>query len=143
MIYSNNSTGEKYRDAHFCETEIASLPYRCDRIVCMVIEPYYHRGLVSSMGEQCLPLHIHCAVIEVCTMNGKMCVRGAGRRGRCSLQVWSDSFYVYRTMLLPWARSFDGRTVFAPTDLLPCVLCLTFFIQFSSYVRGMTLGIMS
>ena len=28
VIISVNSMGEEYRDAHFCKTEIASLPYR-------------------------------------------------------------------------------------------------------------------
>jgi len=29
--------------------------------------------------------------------------------------VWWDSLFGYRTVLLPWICSFDGRTVFAPT----------------------------
>ena|GEM_PF-2073665 len=77
--------GEEYRDAHFCETEIASLPYRCGGIVCMVIEPYYHRGFVSSTGERCSPLQICCRWVRVSAV----------------------------------------------------------YIRFSSYVRGMTFGIMS
>ena len=52
-------------DAHFCETEIASLPYRCGGIVCMVIEPYYHRGFVSSTAERCSPLQICCRWVRV------------------------------------------------------------------------------
>ena len=49
-----------------------------------------HRAERFCGGRKSL-LHIHCAVIEVCTMNGKMCVRGAGRRGRRPLQVrWQD-----------------------------------------------------
>ena len=65
MIISVNSMGEEYQDAHFCETEIASLPYRCGGIVCMVIEPYYHRGSVSSTGERCSPLQICCRGVRV------------------------------------------------------------------------------
>ena len=52
----------------------------------MVIEPYYHRGFVSSTGERCSPLRFCC-------------------RGFCVSAV--------------------------------------FYIQFSSYVRGVTFGIMS
>ena len=64
-----------------------------------------------------------------------------GRRGRRPLQVWWDSLYGYRTVLSPCVCFFDGRTVFAPTILLPWVSA--FFIRFSSYVRGVTFGIMS
>ena len=60
VIISVNSMGEEYRDAHFCETEIASLSYRCGGIVCMVIEPCCYRRVVSSTGEQCSPLQICC-----------------------------------------------------------------------------------
>ena len=89
-------------------------------------------------GGRKSPLHIHCAVIEVCMMNGKMCVRGAGRRGRRPLQVRWQDFSVAESCCYRGLVSFDGRTVFAPTILLPWVLCLTFFIQFSSYVLGVT-----
>ena len=93
-------------------------------------------------GEQRSPLHIHCAVIAVCTMNGKMCVRGAGRRGRRPLQVWQDSFYGYQTMLLPWACFLRRANGVRPYRFVAISLCLTFFIQFSSYIRGVTFGIM-
>ena len=51
-------------------------------------------------------------------MNGKMCVRGAGRRGRRPLQVWSDSFYVYRTMLSPWACFLRRANGVRPYDFV-------------------------
>ena len=41
------------------------------------------------------------------------------------LQVWWDSLYGYRTVLSPWICFFDGRTVFAPTDLLPWGSCFS------------------
>ena len=72
-VTPNNSTSKipkprRYlseRDAHFCETEIEPLPYRCGGIVCIVIEPYYHHGSVSSTGERCSPLQICCRGVRV------------------------------------------------------------------------------
>ena len=43
------------------------------------------------------------------------------------LQVRWDSLYGYRTVLLPSSCFFDGRTVFAPTDLLPWGSCFSRF----------------
>ena len=39
--------------------------------------------------------------------------------------IVGDSLYGYRTVLSPWVCFFDGRTVFAPTILLPWVLCFS------------------
>ena len=57
VIISVNSMGEEYRDAE------GVVPYRCGGIVCMIIEPYYHRGSVSSTGERCSPLQFCCRKI--------------------------------------------------------------------------------
>ncbi len=43
---------------------------------------------------------------------------------RCGWRVFCGC----RILLLPWACSFDGRTVFAPTILLPWVSCFCRFI---------------
>ena len=59
MIISVNSMGEEYRDAE------GVVPYRCGGIVCMVIEPYYHRGSVPSTGERRSPLQICCRGVRV------------------------------------------------------------------------------
>ena len=60
---------------------------KADQSCAQVQSKSQHRAERFCGGRK-LPLHIHCAVIEVCTMYGKMCVRGAGRRGRRPLQVW-------------------------------------------------------
>ena len=73
-------------------------------------------------------------------MYGKMCVRGTGRRGCRPLQVWSDSFYVYRTMLSSRACFFDGRTVFAPTILLQCVSWFSRFYSIFKLHSGRDIG---
>ena len=57
--------GEEYRDAHFCETEITSLPYRCGGQVFSVAKPCCNCGLVPSTGERCSPLQICCRGVRV------------------------------------------------------------------------------
>ena len=65
VIISVNSMGEEYRDAHFCETEITSLPYRCGGQVFSVAKPCCNCGLVPSTGERCSPLQICCRGVRV------------------------------------------------------------------------------
>ena len=59
LIFSNNSVGEEYRDVE------DAVPYRFDRIVFAIIGQSCNRGFISSTGERCSPLHIHCVVICV------------------------------------------------------------------------------
>ncbi len=62
--------------------------------------------------------------------------RGQDKCGRPQVAP-THTLWGYRTVLSPWVRFFDGRTVFAPT--VGCVAIGTFFvffIQFSSCKRG-------
>ena len=49
----------------------------------------------------------------------------------------THTLWGYRTVLSPWVRFFDGRTVFAPTvGSVAIGTFFVFFIQFSSCKRG-------
>ena len=87
----------------------------------------------TNAGDLRSPLHIHCAVIKICVTSHKLCVRGAGRRGRRPLQVWWASFIVAEPCCCRGVVSSTGERC---SPLQSCCHRFRFFIQFSSCERG-------
>ena len=68
VIISVNSMGEEYRDAHFCETEIASLPYRCGGQVFRLPNRVVIVGLFLRRANGVRPYSFVAVILWFCTI---------------------------------------------------------------------------
>ena len=91
VIISVNSMGEEYRDAHFCETEIASLPYRCGGQVFRLPNRVVIVGLFLRRANGVRPYRFVAVGLSVFYIQFSSFKQGAGSAFLCDQNLSSCS----------------------------------------------------
>ena len=91
VIISVNSMGEEYRDAHFCETEIASLPYRCGGQVFRLPNRVVIVGLFLRRANGVRPYRFIAVGLSVFYIQFSSFKQGAGSAFLCDQNLSSCS----------------------------------------------------